>query len=51
MNNISEEVMEQIISRCGNICSECPWSIFMRKKIAKEDWDEYSDKIKSLDIN
>ena len=39
--------MEQIISRCGNICSECPWSMFMRKKIAKEDWDEYSKKIKT----
>ena len=42
----SEIMMEQIISRCGNICSECPWSIFMRKKIAKEDWDDYSKKIK-----
>ena len=38
--------MEQIISRCGNICSECPWSMFMRKKIAEEDWDEYSAQVK-----
>ncbi|MFX1418073.1 MAG: DUF3795 domain-containing protein [Promethearchaeota archaeon] len=38
--------MEQIISRCGNLCSECPWSIFMRKKISKENWEEYSDEIK-----
>ncbi|KON27412.1 hypothetical protein AC481_04960 [miscellaneous Crenarchaeota group archaeon SMTZ-80] len=38
--------MKQIISRCGNICSECPWSTHMRKKIAKEDWDEYSKQIK-----
>ena len=37
-NNISEKVMEQIISRCGNLCSECPWSFYMRKKIGKEDW-------------
>ena len=38
--------MEQIISRCGNICSECPWSMFVRKKIAEKDWDEYSKQIK-----
>ena len=46
MNIISEEVMEQIISRCGNICSECPWSSYVRKKIAKEDWEEYSEQFK-----
>ncbi|MBY8979982.1 MAG: DUF3795 domain-containing protein [Candidatus Lokiarchaeota archaeon] len=38
--------MEQIISRCGNICSECPWSTFVRKKIVKEDWGEYSETVK-----
>ena len=38
--------MEQIISRCGNLCSECPWSIYMRKKIAKEDWEDYSKEVK-----
>lgn len=47
LNNISDDEMEQIISRCGNICSECPWSMFMRKKIAEEDWDEYSQHIKT----
>jgi hypothetical protein len=46
LNNISEKVMEQIISRCGNLCLECPWSIYMRKKIGKEDWEEYSEKVK-----
>ncbi len=39
--------MEQIISRCGNICSKCPWSMYMRKKIGKEDWDEYSKEVKN----
>lgn len=38
--------MEQIISRCGNLCSECPWSIYIRKKIAKEDWEDYSKEVK-----
>ena len=38
--------MEHIISRCGNLCLECPWSIYMRKKINKEDWEEYSKEIK-----
>ncbi|NVM19349.1 MAG: DUF3795 domain-containing protein [Candidatus Lokiarchaeota archaeon] len=39
--------MEQIISRCGNICSECPWSMFVRKKTTKDDWEEYSQQIKT----
>ncbi|MBY9012036.1 MAG: DUF3795 domain-containing protein [Candidatus Lokiarchaeota archaeon] len=38
--------MEQIISRCGNICTDCPWSAFVRIKIAKEDWEEYSETFK-----
>ena len=38
--------MEQLISRCGNICSECPWSKFMRKRINEEDWVEYSEQVK-----
>ncbi len=38
--------MEQIISRCGNICSSCPWSMYMRKKIGKEYWEEYSEEVK-----
>ncbi|MHA2472722.1 MAG: DUF3795 domain-containing protein [Promethearchaeota archaeon] len=38
--------MKQIISRCGNLCSECPWSMNMRKKIGMEDWDNYSKEVK-----
>ncbi|MHA1915177.1 MAG: DUF3795 domain-containing protein, partial [Promethearchaeota archaeon] len=38
--------MAQIISRCGNVCSECPWSKSIRKKIGKEDWEEYSKEVK-----
>ena len=38
--------MEQIISRCGNLCSDCPWSMYMRKKIGKENWEEYSEEVK-----
>ncbi len=41
-----ESILEQIISRCGNICSECPWSMAMRKRIAKEDWEHYAKEIK-----
>ena len=39
--------MEQLISRCGNICTDCPWSAFVRQKIAKEDWEEHSETIKN----
>lgn len=38
--------MEQIISRCGNICSECPWSMYIRKRIGEDDWEDYSKEIK-----
>jgi hypothetical protein len=38
--------MEQMISRCGNICTECPWSMFMRNKVDEENWDEYSTLMK-----
>ena len=38
--------MEQVISRCGNICSECPWSMNMRERIGKEYWEDYSDEVK-----
>jgi hypothetical protein len=38
--------MEQKISRCGNLCSECPWSVYMRKKIGEDDWEDYSKEIK-----
>ncbi|MFW9784111.1 MAG: DUF3795 domain-containing protein [Candidatus Heimdallarchaeota archaeon] len=38
--------MEPIISRCGNLCSECPWSMYMRRKIREEDWEDYSKEIK-----
>lgn len=47
LNYVSDDVMDQFVSRCGNICSEYPWSKFMRKKVAEEDWDAYSEKIKS----
>jgi len=46
LNIISEKNMEKIISRCGNLCLECPWSISMREKIGKEDWEEYSEEVK-----
>ncbi|NHJ20886.1 MAG: DUF3795 domain-containing protein [Candidatus Lokiarchaeota archaeon] len=36
-----------MVSRCGNICSECPWSMFVRQKIVEEDWEEYSQRIKT----
>lgn len=42
-----EIVVEEIISYCGNICSECPWSKFMRQKVAEEDWENYAEKVKT----
>jgi hypothetical protein len=38
--------MQEIVSKCGNICTECPWSTFMRQKITEEDWELYSKTIK-----
>ncbi|MHA2169894.1 MAG: DUF3795 domain-containing protein [Candidatus Kariarchaeaceae archaeon] len=38
--------MQEIISKCGNICTDCPWSAFARQKIKPEDWEAYSKQIK-----
>ncbi|MHA2251124.1 MAG: DUF3795 domain-containing protein [Candidatus Kariarchaeaceae archaeon] len=38
--------MKEIISKCGNICTDCPWSIFARQKVNAEDWETYGQKIK-----
>ncbi len=38
--------MEIIVSRCGNICSDCPWSKYYRKKVEKDDWEYLSEQYK-----
>ncbi|MHA2089821.1 MAG: DUF3795 domain-containing protein [Candidatus Kariarchaeaceae archaeon] len=38
--------MQEIVSKCGNICTDCPWSIFARQKIDPENWEEYAKEVK-----
>ena len=38
--------MGHVVSKCGNICTLCPWSVFVRKKIVPDEWDAYAQDVK-----
>jgi hypothetical protein len=40
--------MQKIISRCGYTCSDCPWSMYVRQRINKNEWEEYSRQVKKF---
>ncbi len=41
-------MQQVIISKCGYICSDCPWSRFVRQRTDESDWEEYSKQIKKF---
>jgi hypothetical protein len=38
--------MKQVISKCGNICSSCPWGVWSRKGQTEEEWDSFFKDVK-----
>lgn len=38
--------MEQVISKCGNMCSSCPWSVWIRRNQRDEDWEPFVADVK-----
>ena len=38
--------MQPVISKCGNLCSSCPWGIWIRKNQTDEEWDTYAADVK-----
>lgn len=38
--------MKQVISKCGNMCSSCPWGVWVRRTQREEEWDSYVEDVK-----
>jgi hypothetical protein len=38
--------LEQVISKCGNICSSCPWGVWVRKNQSDDEWASYVEDVK-----
>lgn len=44
--NTESLILTQVISKCGNICSSCPWGVWIRKNKSQEEWDSFADDVK-----
>jgi hypothetical protein len=40
--------MNSVISKCGNICSSCPWGVWVRRDQTQEEWELYSEDAKKF---
>ncbi|MGY5879929.1 MAG: DUF3795 domain-containing protein [Candidatus Thorarchaeota archaeon] len=38
--------MKTVISKCGNMCSSCPWGVWVRKNQTEEQWDSFAEDVK-----
>ncbi len=38
--------MKQVISKCGNLCSRCPWGVWIRKNQSPDEWESFSQDVK-----
>jgi hypothetical protein len=38
--------MKAVFSKCGNMCSSCPWGVWVRRNQNPEEWDSYSEDVK-----
>ncbi|MFW9811679.1 MAG: hypothetical protein ACFFF9_04420 [Candidatus Thorarchaeota archaeon] len=38
--------MKQVISKCGNICSSCPWRVWSRRGFTEEKWGSFFQDVK-----
>ncbi|MHA3963783.1 MAG: DUF3795 domain-containing protein [Candidatus Thorarchaeota archaeon SMTZ1-45] len=38
--------MKQVISKCGNICSSCPWGVWIRKNQSPDEWESFVRDVK-----
>ncbi|MFX1579918.1 MAG: DUF3795 domain-containing protein [Promethearchaeota archaeon] len=38
--------MKQVISKCGNMCSRCPWGVWIRKNQSDDEWTSYVADVK-----
>ncbi len=40
------KIMKPVYSKCGNICSSCPWGVWVRRNQTPEEWDSYAEDVK-----
>ena len=38
--------MTRVFSKCGNVCSSCPWGVWSRREITEESWDSFFQDVK-----
>ncbi|OLS23300.1 MAG: hypothetical protein ThorAB25_24750 [Candidatus Thorarchaeota archaeon AB_25] len=38
--------MKVVFSKCGNMCSSCPWGVWVRRNLTPEEWDSYAEDVK-----
>ena len=38
--------MKPVISKCGNMCSSCPWGVWIRRNQTPEEWDAFAEDVK-----
>lgn len=38
--------MVRVISKCGNLCSICPWGKWIRESQKREDWEPFTEDVK-----
>jgi hypothetical protein len=39
--------LKRVISKCGNICSSCPWGVWVRKNQTDDEWATYVEDVKN----
>ncbi|MFX1481612.1 MAG: DUF3795 domain-containing protein [Promethearchaeota archaeon] len=38
--------MKAVVSKCGNLCSSCPWGVWIRRKQSEDEWESYAADVK-----
>jgi len=39
-------IMLPVISKCGNMCSSCPWGVWVRRNQTEEEWESFAEDVK-----
>ena len=38
--------MKPVYSKCGNMCSSCPWGVWIRRNQSPEEWKSFAEDVK-----
>jgi hypothetical protein len=39
-------MMKAVFSKCGNMCSSCPWGVWVRRNQSEDEWESYAEDVK-----